>query len=64
LFNFASIRIPSNFTIDLFASGRVKENAIVYISIENLLDRKFYLVPYYPANDIQFRFGIAWEFYD
>lgn len=64
LFNFASIKIPSNFTIDLFASGRIKESAIVYLSIENLLDRKFYLVPYYPTNDIQFRFGLAWEFYD
>lgn len=64
LFNFASIKIPSNFTIDLFASGRIKESAIAYLSIENLLDRKFYLVPYYPVNDIQFRFGLAWEFYD
>ncbi|MGB9663727.1 MAG: putative porin [Ignavibacteria bacterium] len=64
LFNFASIKIPANFTIDLFASGRIKETAIVYLSIENLLDRKFYLTPYYPANDIQFRFGLIWEFYD
>ncbi|MCX8057687.1 MAG: putative porin [Ignavibacteria bacterium] len=64
LINFGTITIPSNFTIDLVASGRVKESAIVYLSIENLLDRKFYLMPYYPTNDIQFRFGIAWEFYD
>lgn len=64
LFNFASIKIPSNFTIDLFASGRIKESAIVYLSIENLLNKKFYFMPYYPANDIQFRFGLIWEFYD
>jgi hypothetical protein len=64
LFNFASIKIPSNFTIDLFASGRIKDAAYVYLSIENLLDRKFYLTPYYPTNDIQFRFGLIWEFYD
>jgi hypothetical protein len=64
LFNFALIKIPSNFTIDLFVSGRIKESAIVYLSIENLLNRKFYLIPYYPTNDIQFRFGLIWEFYD
>ncbi|NPV11264.1 MAG: hypothetical protein HPY57_05670 [Ignavibacteria bacterium] len=64
LINFALIKIPSNFTIDLFASGRIKESAIVYLSIENLLNRKFYLIPYYPTNDIQFRFGLIWEFYD
>lgn len=64
LFNYASIKIPANFTIDLFASGRVKESAIVYLSLENVLDRKYYLIPYYPANDIQFRFGLMWEFYD
>lgn len=64
LINFGLMSIPANFTIDLVASGRIKEAAIVYLSIENLLDRKFYLIPYYPTNDIQFRFGIAWEFYD
>lgn len=64
LLNFSSISIPANFTIDLIASGRVKDAAIVYFSIENLLDKKFYLLPYYPVNDIQLRFGINWEFYD
>jgi len=64
LVNFSFVTIPANFTIDFVASGKVKEAAIVYISIENLLNRKFYLIPYYPANDIQFRFGINWEFYD
>jgi hypothetical protein len=64
LLNFSLITIPSNFTIDLVASGRIKSSAIVYLSIENLLNRKFYLIPYYPTNDIQFRFGISWEFYD
>lgn len=64
LINFGLMTIPANFTIDIVASGRIKEAAIVYLSIENLLDRKFYLIPYYPTNDIQFRFGIAWEFYD
>lgn len=64
LFNAASIKIPSNFLVDLIISGRVKEAANVYFSIENLFNRKFFYMPYYPANDRQFRFGLTWEFYD
>ncbi len=59
--NFGAITIPSNFTIDLFATGRIKENAIVYLALENIMDKKYFLIPYYPANDIQFKFGIVWE---
>lgn len=64
LFNAASIKIPSNFLVDLIISGRIKEAANVYFSIENLFNRKFFYIPYYPANDRQFRFGLTWEFYD
>ncbi len=64
LFNVALIKIPSNFIVDLVISGRVKDAANVYFSIENLFNKKFYYLPYYPANDIQFRFGLTWEFYD
>lgn len=64
LFNAALIKIPSNFLIDLIISGRVKESANVYFSIENIFNRKFFYIPYYPANDRQFRFGLTWEFYD
>ncbi len=64
LLNFATITIPSNFTIDIFVSGGIKKSAVVYFSLENILNKKYYLIPYYPVNDIQFRFGISWEFYD
>jgi hypothetical protein len=63
-FNYSQIKIPSNYQVDLVASGRIKESAIVYLSIENVTNRKYYLEPYYPINDIGFRFGIAWEFLD
>jgi len=63
-FNYSNIKIPSNYRIDLVASGKIKESAIVYLSIENVTNRKFYLEPYYPINDIGFRFGLAWEFLD
>lgn len=63
-FNYSQIKIPSNYQLDLVASGRIKESAIVYLSIENITNRNFYLEPYYPINDIGFRFGLAWEFLD
>ncbi|MBU2444222.1 MAG: putative porin, partial [Bacteroidetes bacterium] len=63
-FNYSQLKIPSNYQLDLVASGRIKESAIVYLSIENITNRKFYLEPYYPINDIGFRFGLAWEFLD
>lgn len=64
IINFNSVKIPANFTLDIFASGRVQDAANVYFSLENIFNRKFYLMPYYPVNDIQFRFGISWEFWD
>lgn len=64
IINFNSVKIPANFTLDIFASGRVQDAANVYLSLENIFNRKFYLMPYYPVNDIQFRFGISWEFWD
>ncbi len=63
-FNYSYNKIPSNYRIDLVASGKIKESAIVYLSIENVTNRKFFLEPYYPVNDIGFRFGMAWEFLD
>lgn len=63
-FNYSQVKIPSNYQLDLVASGRIKESAIVYLSIENITNGKFYLEPYYPINDIGFRFGLAWEFLD
>ncbi len=62
--NFSQIKIQSNYKLDLVASGRIKDVAIVYLAIENITNRKFYLEPYYPINDIGFRFGLAWEFLD
>ncbi|MBN1300065.1 MAG: hypothetical protein JW995_02530 [Melioribacteraceae bacterium] len=56
--------IPSSFQLDLFVSGTIQRNAIVYIVFENLLDNKYYLLPYYPMFPQGFRFGVSWEFFD
>jgi outer membrane receptor protein involved in Fe transport len=52
------------FRIDFFLAGKVQESAIVYFTFENLLNTKYYIVPFYPALGRNIRFGISWEFLD
>lgn len=50
--------------IDLSIAGEIRKAAIVYFVLENLFDKKYYITPYYPMPERNFRFGIAWEFLD
>ncbi|MBI1937621.1 MAG: TonB-dependent receptor plug domain-containing protein [Ignavibacteriales bacterium] len=52
------------FQIDFFLSGKIQDRAIVYFVFENLLDTKYFIVPYYPKQPRGMRFGVAWEFLD
>jgi len=52
------------FRVDFFLAGRVQELAIVYLTFENIFDKNYFVVPYYPAMGRNFRFGISWEFLD
>lgn len=52
------------FRVDFFLAGRVQDAAIVYFTWENLFDKKYFMVPYYPAMGRNIKFGIAWEFLD
>ncbi len=54
--------VPANGTLDFFTAGKIQDAAYAYFSFENLLDRKYYLIPYYPMHRRGIRFGIAWEF--
>lgn len=56
------IKVPSVSRLDFSLAGEVRKAAIVYFIIENLFDKKYYLTPYYPMPERNFRFGIAWEF--
>ncbi len=49
-------------SLDLFAAGRIQEAATIYFAWENILNRKQYLLPYYPELPRNIRFGISWEF--
>jgi hypothetical protein len=52
------------YTIDFTLSGRIRNAATVYFTWENLLDEKYYLIPYYPALGRNLRFGIAWDLFN
>lgn len=54
----------SEFQTDIFIAGQIKKRAIIYFVLENLLDRNYFVIPYYPKQERGFRFGVAWEFFD
>jgi hypothetical protein len=53
-----------SYKIDFTLAGRIRNAATVYFTWENLLDKKFYLVPFYPALGRNLRFGIAWDLFN
>jgi outer membrane cobalamin receptor len=50
------------YKLDFILSGEIRKAAIVYFSIENILDKQYFITPYYPMPGISLRFGLAWEF--
>ncbi len=56
--------IPSSLTVDFTLSGVIQKVAIVYFTFENLFNRRYYLIPYYPMPLRNIRFGLAWELFD
>ncbi|MBA4406996.1 hypothetical protein C0389_06960 [bacterium] len=56
--------ISQSFQIDFFLAGRIQNSATIYFVFENLLDTKYFVVPYYPKQARGIRFGVAWEFLD
>ena len=63
-----STLIPGSFSpsfqIDFFLAGKIQNSATVYFVFENLLNAKYFIVPYYPKQARGIRFGVAWEFLD
>ncbi len=55
------ISVPSVSRLDFSLAGEIRKTAIVYFIIENISDKKYYITPYYPMPERNFRFGIAWE---
>ncbi len=53
-----------SFTFDFFFAGRIQNRATVYFIFENLADKKYFIVPYYPKQSRGIRFGISWDLYN
>lgn len=56
--------VSPSFQVDFFLAGRIQKSATIYFVWENLLDAKYFIVPYYPKQERSLRFGVAWEFLD
>lgn len=59
-----SSEFTPSFQLDFFFAGRIQDKAVVYFTWENLLNARYFEVPYYPARPRSLRFGVAWEFLD
>ncbi len=56
--------IAPSLTLDFTVSAEIQKAAIVYFTWENLLDKKYYITPYFPMLERNIRFGIAWEIFN
>lgn len=60
----STFQINFSYKLDFTLAGRIRNTATVYFTWENLLDEKYYLIPYYPALGRNLRFGIAWDLFN
>ncbi|MDA3860196.1 MAG: hypothetical protein PF445_03130 [Melioribacteraceae bacterium] len=56
--------VPSSFQLDLFLAGTIQESATIFVTLENVLDTEYYIVPYYFKQPITLRFGVSWLLFD
>ena len=52
------------FTADLFITGRIQDRATFYFIFENLMDKKYFVIPFYPKQSRGIRFGVYWDLYN
>lgn len=62
--NLTNDTVPSFNRIDLTISGIIQKVATIYFTWENLTNKKYIIVPYYPMPDRNIRFGISWELFN
>jgi hypothetical protein len=63
-YDFESDDFESAYQLDFTLVGIIQQVAIVYLSLENLLNEQYFLVPYYPMRERGLRFGLAWELFN
>lgn len=58
------VNVKPSVQFDFFLAGKIQDAATIYLVFENLLNEKYYIVPYYPKQERGLRLGVAWEFLD
>ncbi len=48
--------------LDFFLAGRIQDKATFYFTLENILDDKYYVIPFYPMHPRGIRIGLSWDF--
>lgn len=56
--------VNASLTIDFTLAAEIQKAAIVYFTWENLLNKKYYITPFYPMLQRNIRFGVAWEIFN
>jgi hypothetical protein len=61
---FRSNTVGPDFRLDLFVSGEIQGSAVIFFAWENLLDARYFLIPFYPMPPRGVRFGVNWELFN
>jgi Putative porin/TonB-dependent Receptor Plug Domain len=56
--------IDPSIKIDFTLVGQIQRVATIYFTWENLLNKKYFITPFYPMPSRSLRFGIAWELFN
>ena len=56
--------VPTSFQIDLYLAGTIQDAATIYVVLENVIDNKYYIVPYYYKQPQMLRLGVSWILFD
>ncbi len=62
--NSSTATVPAFNRFDLTLSGIIQEVATIYFTWENLTNKKYYKIPFYPMPERNIRFGISWELFN
>ncbi len=54
----------NNLTLDFFLCGRIQDRANIYFIFENLTNKDYFVVPYYPKQSRGIRFGVEWVLFN
>lgn len=63
-FEHGLLSVPSSNKVDFTLAGEIQKRVIIYFLWQNLLDKNYYITPYYPMPSRSIRFGVAWELFN